>query len=204
MWLYVFGSAVRGEIDPHSDVDVLAVVKEKSVAGQLPQTYLIYSREELFASFGRGDLFAHHLALESRLIYSSDASDLIQEIGRPAPYCRTLEDFLGFKLVALDSLVAIRTSWLNRVFELGLMYMAARDVAMILSYHQSGKPNFSKYAPYDVEPQLPLDRHKYEILKSCRAASTRGVPARDDIARVSVGDLKNIERWLDLVEGSLE
>jgi len=195
MWLYVFGSTVRGEVDQQSDVDVLAVIESKSEKIKLPKTFLVYSKTELAGCFARGDLFSHHLALESRLMHSCDGVDVIQDLGAPAAYRSGADDFQSFCEIAESALRQLRSKSNCLVFEYGVLYMALRDAAMILSYHEGGRANFSKYAPFLVTQKLKLAASKYELLKRCRATSTRGLPS-GRIARLSDDDLDIVEDWL--------
>ncbi len=195
MWLYIFGSAVRGEVDLQSDVDVLAILEDKGAQANLPKTFLVYSKLELTECFARGDLFSHHLAMESRLVYSFDGSDVISDLGAPAPYQAGADDFECFCEIAEGALRQLRNGSSCSVFEHGLLYMAVRDVAMILSYHERGTPIFSKYTPYRVTPQLKLDFAKYESIKRCRAASTRG-PVAGELKALSGDDLNTIDNWV--------
>lgn len=197
MWLYVFGSAARGEIDEQSDLDVLAVLVDKSEQARLPRNFLVYSRAELAACFERGDLFAHHLTWESRLIHSHDGSDVIHDLGRPTPYQSGEHDFDCFYQIGNESISQIIGGNCSFVFEFGVLYMAIRDVAMILSYHVSERPSFSKYVPYYITPQLTLERDKYEYIKNCRAASTRGPVLIVEHDVLSDIDLFAIREWLD-------
>jgi predicted nucleotidyltransferase len=85
MWIYTFGSLVRGEIDMDSDIDIISICSSEN-AKILPRYIQKYSKNDYLKIHTEGDLFAHHLYKESRLIYSSDGLDLIQSIGRPGPY----------------------------------------------------------------------------------------------------------------------
>lgn len=200
MWLYIFGSTVRGEIDPQSDVDVLAVLEEKSAQIGLPKNFLVYSKSELMACFEKGDLFAHHLTSESRLVHSNNGSDLIQDLGRPAIYQSGVNDFACFYEIGNAAISQLMRKNCSIVFELGILYMAIRDIAMILSYHEGEVPSFSKYAPYYVTPRLTLDRKKYEFIKNCRAASTRGSVLAEKRDILSNIDLIMIREWLKSAE----
>lgn len=205
MWVYVFGSLVRGEIDVDSDVDILAVVSEQSEKKNLPANFLKYTMSELIKSFEKGELFAHHLAHESQLIYSDDGRDIIELLGSPTPYSLALEHIIQFKEIGLSAIERIRKNTSATVFNYGLIYMALRDVAMILSYIQGDRPSFSKNSPYHVSPQLTLPKAKYSLLRRCRAASTRGVEIFALTDRLLIDDeLSEIERWLKDSEEEVE
>lgn len=195
MWIYIFGSTVRGEIDPQSDVDVLAIVKNKCDRTKLPKHFLVYNNVELERIFKRGDLFSHHLAMESKLVYSHDGSNPVKELGTPEPYSFGVQNLEDFYQIAQESLLKLRNGSSCIVFDCGLLYMSIRDIAMILSYYEREIPNFSKYVPYTVTPRFSLARGAYELLKKCRAASTRG--SQYIVAKgLSESNLDAIDNWL--------
>lgn len=195
LWLYIFGSTVRGEIDIHSDVDILAIVEDGAHKAGLPKSFLVYSQMDLESCFSKGDLFAHHLASESRLIHSSDGSDILKELGTPADYQAAAHDLSFFCEIADGAIFNLKRGCNSFIFEHGVLYMAIRDVAMILSYFEDGGPIFSKYAPYKVSPRLELAISKYDFMKHCRAASTRG-PVNQEPSVLVEDDLDIISSWL--------
>lgn len=173
MWIYVFGSICRGEIDINSDVDTLCICapNEISLAPNQMQSYSIAFLEEIFKN---GDLFAHHLYHESKLIYSSDGDDVIRNIGKPAPYGQWEEDFQSFIDVANFAINEILTKG-QTVFRKGILYMSLRDIAMIYSNIKMKISNFSKYSPYQIDIPLDVETDEYEALRLCRISSTRGI-----------------------------
>ncbi|MGL6014245.1 MAG: hypothetical protein ACRC0J_22490, partial [Shewanella oncorhynchi] len=65
-----------------SDIDMLAI--GDGLDSQLnPNDYSIYSYERIFELWERGNPFAWHLYLESKLVYASDEKDYLLELGEP-------------------------------------------------------------------------------------------------------------------------
>lgn len=172
MWIYAFGSLVRGEIDMESDIDIIGICSSTDTK-ILPAYIQKYSKSDYLKIHTEGDLFAYHLYKESRLIYSSDGLDLIQSIGRPGSYIdwnRDLQSFIEVARYSIDSI----NSEPHSVFSKGILYMALRDMAMIYSHVEMGVSDFSKYVPYNIDIPLDMRRGVYEELRLCRLSSTRG------------------------------
>jgi hypothetical protein len=186
--LRVFGSFVRGEHDCRSDYDILAVKENWSADNEQeiltltppplrPKASIFwYGPSRIKDMFAVGDLFAWHLFLESKKICS--AADLIDRIGRPSDYTQAEETFdIFFSL--LDSVgERIKTETYAPVYEAGLLYASARNIAMALSWYAPGGLCFSRYSPSRVSKQIgirfPLTSVEYELLVSCRIAGQRG------------------------------
>ena len=83
--LYIFGSAVRGEVSSTSDIDVL-VIPFGNCQDQYPSSWSVYSAETIESYFRAGRLFAWHLYLEARCIYSSGLISYLTGLGTPASY----------------------------------------------------------------------------------------------------------------------
>jgi len=194
MWIYVFGSLARGEIDIDSDVDTLCIYNnhEKSL---VPKKMQCYSKAHLKEIFDHGELFAHHLYLESKLIHSSDGVDIIRKTGKPAPYKNWEDDFKAFIEVAIFSINEILTKG-QTVFRKGLLYMSLRDIAMIYSQIKMNTPNFSKYSPYQTDISLDVDTDYYEALRMCRISSTRGISDEIIYRELPESCFINIEKWI--------
>lgn len=193
MWLYAFGSLVRGEVDVHSDTDLLCIESSGSHS-MLPNTVQRYSIAELSTIFCAGDLFAHHLHAESRLLYSSTDDDVIRDLGPPAPYTSWESELLTFYEVVQYSTVELRMNP-SSVFHKGIAYMGLRDMGMIYSCASTGTANFSKYSPYQVLPTLDLPRDIYEHLRMCRLHSTRSALRPESVSPILPQHLSSIESW---------
>jgi len=195
MWIYIFGSFVRGEIDSHSDIDMLCV-HQVCESLDLPNNIQIYTIEEVKNIFLRGDLFAHHLHLESRLIYTSDGTDVLKGLSDPEDYNKWHSDFEKFNNVAQYAVDVLQKDGTDIFFK-GILYMALRDMSMIYSYKHMGMPNFSKYAPFKLDIPLNIPRDAYELLRKCRLASTRGY-WNDSLTSVfSTSLCVSIAKWIE-------
>jgi predicted nucleotidyltransferase len=107
--VYVFGSVGRGEQDDRSDLDLLAVVKnrtgqvaEKEVLRYVPPVWKNlkssiswYGDERMKTMFGNGELFAWHLHRETIPLY--DPSHFLKNLGRPSEYKDGMEDIASFQ-----------------------------------------------------------------------------------------------------------
>lgn len=172
MHIYAFGSICRGEIDRGSDVDLLACVD-----GPAPQIdtekYSLYRYERLQALWKEGNPFAWHLHLESKLLFSSDGSDFLNDLGRPASYVGGSDDCAKFQLLFEQSYEAIRQSTNSATFHLSCMFLAIRNFATCHSL-SLGTPIFSRRSPLLVSPSLDIDSVAFSILTRARLLSTRG------------------------------
>lgn len=195
MWIYAFGSVVRGEISPLSDLDIL-FVGESGENKLAPVWAQCYTKKQLAEIFSQGELFAYHLYSESSLIYSSDSTNLIKTIGKPAPYKNWRADFNNFIFVArhaVDKLMSAPES----VFHKGVLYMACRDLAMIYSHVGMGWDNFSKESPYQVDIPFLVPVDTYNNWRNCRLASTRGHWEESIEVASDSQSLKTVSAWLN-------
>lgn len=195
MWFYAFGSSVRGELTEYSDIDIL-VIGEKQDMERLPKWAQTYSIEEVKSIFSSGDLFAHHLSLESALIYSKDGSDLIGSLGAPAQYSQWKSDFDKFVEVIRFALEVVSANPAS-VFHKGLIYMCCRDLAMIYSHTAMQRSNFSAYSPYHISINPGFQRDAYEQWRLCRVSSTRGLTPPHEVESVCRSNLQHVDDWLD-------
>ena len=186
----IFGSSARGDSDLSSDMDLLVVYKHapldserKRVLGEVSGVIgrnidlSEYSSERIRQFFYNGDLFSWHLFQESKKIIFID-NDLIDDLGRPAPYSNTKEDICSF-ITLLKSIPNNLIQYPEScVFEGGLLYLATRNIAMSLSWHLDGHVDFSRHAALNVTERLdqkfPISVFDYNELINCRHASQRG------------------------------
>ena len=81
MYLYIFGSACRGELDENSDIDMLAIHDEKEKTYHLDGNKIsIYSERKIKEIWDMGNPFAWHLHYESKLIYSPNDIDFLKNL----------------------------------------------------------------------------------------------------------------------------
>ena len=171
--IYVFGSICRGESTPTSDVDVL-VVPFKADGSRFPQSWSVYSPELLTEYFKAGRLFAWHLHLEAKCVYSPRSESFLEILGAPAPYSTIVDDIEDLDALLNEALAELASGTENVIYELGIVYTAIRDLAMSASWSLLGSPCFSADAPYRLPLDPPLPRDVYDQTMVARHASTRG------------------------------
>src|SRR5258705_351930 len=91
MHIYAFGSLCRGEIDPGSDLDMLALTNKFDPRFD-PNVFSIYSYRRIQDLYREGNPFAWHLSTEAKLIFASDGSDFLTELSQPAAYKNRTRD----------------------------------------------------------------------------------------------------------------
>jgi hypothetical protein len=185
----VFGSYGRGDFDAFSDLDVLVVVKDGSgttseqvvteaIMPLLPKQPSIsfYGERKLRSMFDEGHLFAWHLYLESYGI--AGFPDLRMSFGRPGSYRTALEDIAGLVEILDDVEGQIQAAPQNSIFEMGVLYVCVRNIAMSASWYLGRQPDFGRYSPFAFpELPFPLPKTLYDKTMQCRMASTRGAPS---------------------------
>ena len=170
--LYAFGSVCRGEIDPASDIDLLACLSKPKPEID-PTKFSIYSYERIQELWQEGNPFSWHLHLESKLIFSSDGSDFLADLGEPSKYTKTPEDCDKFNKLFLESYRSLMLSSISAVFHLSCMFLATRNFATCYSIGL-GKPVFSRMSPLLLENKLPIAREDFDVFARARILSTRG------------------------------
>lgn len=183
----VFGSYGRGDFDVRSDLDLLVVVRDGS--GTTPERQItqalepllprkpsisFYGEGKLRALYEEGNLFAWHLFHESREIEGFPCpSELFR---KPRPYETCAEDLEGLRNILDDVPSQITRNPWNAIFELGILYVCARNIAMSASWHLKTRPDFGRYSPFGLSQKcrFPLSKEQYELTMMCRMASTRG------------------------------
>lgn len=172
--IYVFGSVCRGDSTPTSDVDVL-VVPFDVASSQFPQNWSVYSPELLSEYFKVGRLFAWHLYLEAKCVFSPRSEYFLTSLGSPAPYSTASDDIDDLEVLLNEALNELAAGTENVIYELGITYTAIRDLAMSASWSLLGSPCFGADAPYRLPVAPPLPRETYHQAMMARHASTRGV-----------------------------
>ena len=183
---FVFGSYGRGDYDEKSDLDLLVIVRDGSGTTseerlieifhpRLPKRPSIsfYGERKLQALFEEGNLFAWHLFLESKNLPGFEFSRQIFD--EPNPYITAREDIFG--LIRILDGVPKKNKDIpeNAVFEMGMLYVCARNIAMSASGYLSDSLKFGRYAPFEMSGlPFPLSKELYEMTMHCRMASTRG------------------------------
>jgi len=171
--LYIFGSATRGEVSPTSDIDVLVIPLGNGQTGY-PDAWSVYSPAIIQSYFKSGRLFAWHLHLDAKCIYSANPMPFISSLGTPAPYSSAGEDIDDLEGMLRDSLREIQSQTTNLIYELGIAYTAIRDIAMAASWALLERPCFSRNAPFLLPSPCPISREAYRGAMLARHSSTRG------------------------------
>lgn len=179
--LRLFGSFARNEQTENSDYDILVVLKRAQIVNEKLQNEIYalferevsiswYSKDRISTMYKMGHLFAWHIYLESKELLENDR--FFNSLGVPEKYNYSLEDVWSL----LEILNPIRESMIKNprslVYELGLVYVCSRNIAICALPSLANKFTFSVKAPFDLE--FPLSDEEFEILLNCRYASTRG------------------------------
>lgn len=191
--IYAFGSICRGEVTPGSDIDLLACTHSGDNRFDA-QVYSIYTHKRLEELWKQGNPFAWHLAIESRLIFSSDGADFLRDLGRPADYNNGKSDCLKFRELFLDSRNALQTHTNSQIFNLSSIFLSIRNIATCFSLTFS-KPVFSRRSAFMIEPSVPLTEVEYSLLENARILATRGIGSR-----ISDQEIQSILPTLDPVD----
>jgi len=148
VWLY--GSHARGDIDAHSDRDVLVVgtVNRDELLGlgdfgENPSVSQ-YEWSEIEGMAEYGSLFLHHLRLEGHCLIERPASSgrlarLLENLGQ---YTRSRRDLRTFQLALNDGRDALRTLT-TPMFELSVLATVLRH-ASVLGCYVIGSPTFGR------------------------------------------------------------
>lgn len=171
--IYIFGSAVRGEVSSTSDIDVL-VIPMQGGRTDYPASWSVYSPEIIESYYRDGRLFAWHLYLEAQRIFPLEGISYLERLGAPAQYTTAQSDIFDLEYMLTESLNEIRTGTNSLIYELGIAYTAIRDIAMSASWFLLEKPSFSRYTPYLLTNACPLPIDAYRGAMVARHQATRG------------------------------
>lgn len=196
----LFGSVARGDDDELSDLDVLAlvqngagVVADDEVLATLPQsvaervaTISWYGSDRYLGMHRSGELFSWHLFLDGQILH--DPAGLLGGLGAPAPYGRALADVDAFIEIAGDLPSQLDRAACNAVYEMGVLYVCLRNVAMSGSATLTGRPDFTRMAPYRLAgcPTLAVPEDEYHLSMLCRLAGQRGLPLPSEVTPARV------------------
>ena len=179
-------------------MDLLALV-EGDDPRLNPAVFSVYLPSQMTQLWERGNPFAWHLALESRLVFADDGVDFIRELGNPGRYRdwpADSEKFCDIYLVARNELATRRET---TTFELSTVYLAIRNLAICFSLHVGSAPVFSRRSFEQLgRNSLHLDPKSCRILEDARILSTRGLGVRaseDDVEHV-LSQLPEVDRWM--------
>ena len=194
--LYIFGSAARGEVAKNSDVDVLVITDQVEKKSTFPDSWSVYSKKSIKKLFSQGKLFAWHLYLDAKCIHCSEPTTFLEQLGEPTQYEGLIDDFCSLSELLDDTLNEIKITN-SEVFEIGLIYTALRDIAMVASTVLSDRPCFSRYSPFKIPLKIPLSQDLYESMIEARLTSTRGLEFTGDTSRI-INELvsSDIKYWV--------
>jgi hypothetical protein len=216
---FVFGSVARAQGDDQSDLDILAIVAdghgkvaERDVLVAIPPElqrfgpsiswYGLARVEEMFRN---GDLFAWHLHHEAVPIF--DPESLLLTLGEPAPYSSSSEDVAFFEALLSSIPSSLKAQPSNAVYELGLVYVCLRNIGMAASGKVAGRPNFSRYSPFEL-PGItppPIARSQYDIAMTCRMAGQRGITPPVIMSPAEIVTLcASLQPWIAEIRRRLE
>lgn len=178
--LYIFGSVARGEVTRWSDVDLLVIPLGTQRRESYPASWSVYSPDVIEYYYQVGRLFAWHLHLEAKCIFSIDNSTFLSKLGVPEAYTTVEADIDDLVDILNSAIAELKRNTSSPIFEIGLVHTAIRDIAMSASWMLTGKPLFSVYSPFmlPVPPPLSIDTYKSTLL--ARHCSTRGAHADID------------------------
>jgi len=204
--LYVFGSLTSGDVDPGSDADVLAIIDNYEERHNFPATWSVYPQSRIRDLHARGTLFAWHLFLDAVQVYPRVAAGVIRSLGEPAPYTQAANEISYLLTVGERAVAEINGGSPSLIFELGIIFLMARDVAMAGAPQLIGRFTFSRNAPFDYEKiPFPLTREEYIYLMACRRAATRGLAfVRNFRTEMSiVAKVNDVLRWCVCIQGGI-
>ena len=172
MHIYAFGSICRGDIEPDSDIDLLAIVEGHDTRFD-PEKYSIYSYARIEQMWSNGNPFAWHLALESRLLFASNNLDFLTSLGEPARYSGYVSDCEKFLSVFLEARSSLLEGSTSRVFDLSSVFLGIRNIATCFALGVLQQPDFSRHSarrlPGDF--RIPVSQACYRILERSRILS---------------------------------
>jgi hypothetical protein len=198
MHIYAYGSVCRGEVEPGSDIDVLAIADTQPERFDA-SIYSVYPYGRIRQLWDEGHPFSWHLHLEARLLYARNGQDFLCNLGQPAPYATWPADRDKFHQLyrGATDVLAVRRD--TTVFELATIFLAIRNLAICYSLRVGQNPVFSRRAFERLGPRsLRLNERAIKTLEDARILSTRAygdMPYEEDVANV-LDSLGTIEPWI--------
>lgn len=197
MHIYAFGSICRGDISLDSDVDLLAIVEGYNPRID-PVTFSIYSYSRIQELWQEGNPFAWHLSLESRLIFSSDQTDYLKELGNPEKYQNCLQDCEKFFALFCEAHSSILGRSNSVIFDLSIVFLSIRNFATCFSLGVTGMPDFSRNSALNLGLNSIHLKDSYHILERARVLCTRGhgIKLIDEEVDTAIGELNKVHDWM--------
>ncbi len=207
--LYIYGSRARNDSVEHSDTDLLIVfenvknidkdsimIPENLSAGGNNLDISYYSVDRLKEMYKAGHLFAWHLFTESK--YLDVGIDYLKNMGKPEQYMSFTNDVQPLLELLESSKKELKSSSANVIYEAGLVYVCARNIAISASYYSPAGLTFSTYAPFLLENNnnpFPINKDVYEKLRRARLAGTRGLNPLGILRDEVLESIKNVTKW---------
>ena len=205
MYIYAFGSLCRGEIDFHSDIDLLIIADKEKLNLLDKIKYSLYTPQRILELWEEGNPFAWHLFFESKMIFSADKTDFIKAIGAPQKYSNVLADCKKFYYIFQESRKSLNNDLNSAIFDLSSIFLCIRNIATCFSFYKYETPIFSRNSAFMIDKHnLHIDQSVYNIYERSRIISTRGlgnIPSDRDIL-LAKSSLGLIDKWMiSLIEG---
>jgi hypothetical protein len=174
MHIYAFGSLCRGEVGLDSDVDLLAIVDHHD--DRLDQAqFSIYSYRRILEIWSEGNPFAWHLSLEAKLLYGSDKTDHLMQLGLPSAYRQCVNDCRRFFALFNEARESLEMNNKSTIFDLSTVFLSIRNFASCYSLGVRNSPDFSRNSALHLEEDIvPLGEQAYRIFERARILCTRG------------------------------
>ncbi len=216
---YVFGSVGRGDQDSKSDLDILAVVENRT--GKVSDSVVLahipielrslkpsiswYGGDRVREMFRNGELFAWHIYKETIPLF--DPQKFVSGLGRPAEYREFVADVSSFHhiLTGIPSQIALNKN--NAIYEAGLIYVCLRNMAMAASWALCEFPDFSRHSPFRLVgvSACPISAEEYELAMACRMASQRGLAPPPCVSREFVIEIfDRLDPWVQELHSILQ
>lgn len=205
MHIYAFGSVCRGDVSLNSDIDLLAITEGHDSRFD-PNHYSIYSYKRIKELWQEGNPFAWHLALESKLLFSSDQNDYLKSLRNPARYGNFVVDCEKFYALFCEARTSIAVNPDSKVFDLSTIFLSVRNIASCFSLGVMEQPRFSRGSAMQLDAfSIKISSSAYQVLERARMLCTRGHGNGISVAEVdiAISELNEIDRWMDnLVNGA--
>ncbi|MFH1976840.1 MAG: nucleotidyltransferase domain-containing protein [Pseudomonadota bacterium] len=196
--IYAFGSVCRGDVSLDSDVDLLAIVDGRDERFNL-DIFSVYSAERIHALWNEGNPFAWHLALEARLLFSTEPTDLLSCLGNPKPYQKCADDCTKFANLFDEAHGSLLSQTSSTVFDLSMVFLSIRNIATCFSLGITEQPTFSRRSALELgRDSTPLSEQAYQVLERARVLCTRGYGPglmRTETQAV-LGELPAVKEWM--------